>query len=172
MEKIITHFYNSPVGGLLLGAIDGRLCLCDWTDGRSRDVVRRRLERHLGARYEAASSEGELPSVITLAVSQLDEYFAGGRRVFDIPLLFAGTDFQRAAWDELMRIPYGTTISYTEMAARMGMPRAVRAVAGANRVNAISIIVPCHRVIGSNGTLTGYGGGLPAKKTLLATETP
>jgi methylated-DNA-[protein]-cysteine S-methyltransferase len=156
---------------LLLGAFDGRLCLCDWTAGRSREIVRRRLEKRLNARFmEFPADSGDIPMVILRAAGQLDEYFARRRREFTVPLLFAGTDFQHAAWNELMRIPYGTTISYGEMAARMGVPNAVRAVAGANRVNAISIMVPCHRVIGSNGTLTGYGGGLAAKQSLLLLE--
>jgi methylated-DNA-[protein]-cysteine S-methyltransferase len=165
MEKIIVFRYDSPLGGLMLGALGGELCMCDWVLGRSREAVRARLTRLLDARFEEGDSD-----VIARAAAQLDEYFAGRRRVFDLPLLLAGTDFQRAAWEELRRIPYGTTMSYAEMATRMGVPRAVRAVAGANRVNAISIIVPCHRVIGSDGTLTGYGGGLETKKALLELE--
>ncbi|MDR1671665.1 MAG: methylated-DNA--[protein]-cysteine S-methyltransferase [Alistipes sp.] len=165
MEKITSFIYHSPVGELMLASFDGRLCLCDWEAGRSREVVRRRLERRLGARFEAGTKP-----VIELAARQLDEYFDGRRREFNVPLLFAGTDFQCAVWETLMTIPYGTTISYSDMAARMGMPRAVRAVAGANRVNAISVIVPCHRVIGANGALTGYGGGLDVKEALIAAE--
>ena len=104
------------------------------------------------------------------AVAQLDEYFAGQRSVFDVPLLFLGTDFQKRVWRELLDIPYGTTVSYVEMARRIGMPKAVRAVANANGANIISIFAPCHRVIGSNHSLTGYRGGLEAKRALLALE--
>lgn len=108
--------------------------------------------------------------VIELSVAQLDEYFSGKRHDFDIPLLFAGTDFQKMVWNALLDIPYGMTVSYSEMARRIGRPEAVRAVANANGANAISIFAPCHRVIGSDRTLTGYGGGLDAKEYLLKIE--
>lgn len=108
--------------------------------------------------------------VIELSVAQLDEYFSGKRHDFDIPLLFAGTDFQKMVWNALLDIPYGMTVSYSEMARRIGRPEAVRAVANANGANAISIFAPCHRVIGSDRTLTGYGGGLDAKEYLLKLE--
>ena len=108
--------------------------------------------------------------IIEKTAKELDEFFAGKRRVFDIPLLFVGTDFQKAVWNELLKIPYGKTISYGEMAQRLGMPKAVRAVANANGANAISILAPCHRVIGSDHSLTGYGGGLAAKRMLLEIE--
>lgn len=113
--------------------------------------------------------EGNSP-VLTDAARQLDEYFHGQRQVFDIPLLLVGTDFQRQVWHQLLRIPFGTTISYAEQAAQIGHPRAVRAVANANGANALSIFVPCHRVIGTHRTLTGYAGGLPAKHFLLQLE--
>ena len=101
---------------------------------------------------------------------QLDEYFRHERQAFDIPLLTAGTEFQKSVWNSLMEIPYGQTITYGELATLLGKPAAVRAVANANGANAISIIIPCHRVIGSDNTLTGYGGGLEAKKFLLELE--
>ena len=100
----------------------------------------------------------------------MDEYFRRERRAFDIPLLFAGTEFQNKVWDMLLQIPYGRTVSYAGMALSLGIPKAVRAVANANGANAISIFAPCHRVIGSNGSLTGYGGGLDAKRFLLELE--
>ena len=103
---------------------------------------------------------------------ELNEYFAGERRAFDLPIQFAGSDFQCRVWSELMKIPYGTTISYAELARRIGNSKAVRAVASANATNQISIFVPCHRVIGSNRKLTGYGGGLDAKQALLSLENP
>ena len=102
---------------------------------------------------------------------QVREYFDGERRAFDLPLAPEGTPFQRAVWDELLRIPYGTTISYVTLACRIGRPKASRAVGQANGANPVPIIVPCHRIIGANGTLTGYGGGLPRKQQLLALET-
>ena len=101
---------------------------------------------------------------------QLEEYFAGGRRRFDLPLDLRGTDFQKRCWQELLKIPYGETRSYAEIARAIGNPAAVRAVGLANGKNPIAIIVPCHRVIGSDGSLTGYGGGLETKRKLLQLE--
>lgn len=168
MKKNIikTKRYESPCGILLLGSSDGELCLCDWQVEKHSDQVDRRLKRMLKAEYEDGTSE-----VIEETVQQLDEYFAGRRKEFDIPLLFVGTGFQKKVWNELLNIPYGQTISYREMSHRIGMPNSVRAVAAANGANAISILAPCHRVIGSDGSLTGYGGGLAAKKMLLELET-
>lgn len=169
MEKekntIITAKYNTPCGILMLGSFGDRLCLCDWQVEKHRDLVNNRLRRLLDAEF----AEGMSP-VLDNAAKQLDEYFAGHRREFDIPLMFAGTDFQKKVWNALLAIPYGKTISYGEMARQIGMPKAVRAVANANGANSISIIAPCHRVIGSNNTLTGYGGGLAAKEYLLQLE--
>jgi methylated-DNA-[protein]-cysteine S-methyltransferase len=108
--------------------------------------------------------------VLELTVAQLAEYFAGGRRVFDLPLAPRGTEFQERVWRALLEIPHGETWSYGELARAIGRPSASRAVGAANGRNPISIIVPCHRVIGSNGDLTGYGGGMPAKRWLLAHE--
>ena len=150
---------------MILGSFNGKLCLCDWADGRRRASVDQRLQRILNAEYVEGSSD-----VIARARQQLDEYFLNKRREFDIPLLFVGTDFQKKVWNELLKIPYGTTISYSELAKRIGMPKSVRAVANANAVNALSIIVPCHRIIGSDGSLTGYGGGLERKRFLLDLE--
>ena len=133
---------------------------------KHRDHVDKRLKRVLQADFEYGTT-----AVIEKAIVQLDEFFAGERKDFDVPLLFVGTDFQKKVWNELLKIPFGDTISYGEMACRIGMPKAVRAVANANGANAISIFAPCHRVIGSDGSLTGYGGGLAAKKMLLNLET-
>jgi methylated-DNA-[protein]-cysteine S-methyltransferase len=102
--------------------------------------------------------------------SQLADYFSGRRRTFDLPLAPKGTPFQLAVWSELQRIPYGETISYAELARRIGKSKAVRAVGAANGANPIPVIIPCHRVIGSSGTLTGYGGGIERKQWLLALE--
>jgi methylated-DNA-[protein]-cysteine S-methyltransferase len=101
---------------------------------------------------------------------QLDEYFAGRRTTFDVPLRMAGTAFQRRVWSELQEIPYGQSISYSELARRIGIPSASRAVGTANGLNPIAVIVPCHRVIGADGSLTGYGGGLERKRLLLDLE--
>lgn len=123
------------------------------------------MQTLLNAGYTEMTSE-----IIEETRRQLDEYFRHERQAFDIPLLTAGTEFQESVWNSLMEIPYGQTITYGELATLLGKPAAVRAVANANGANAISIIIPCHRVIGSNNTLTGYGGGLEAKKFLLELE--
>ena len=157
--------YESPCGVLLLGSFGDKLCLCDWQVEKHRGHVDRRLKRVLRAEFEEGTLE-----VIEKAASELDEFFAGKRKTFDVPLLFAGTDFQKNVWNELLKIPFGKTISYGEMAQHIGMPKAVRAVANANGANSLSIFAPCHRVIGSDRSLTGYGGGLPAKKFLLELE--
>lgn len=162
---IKTKRYESPCGILMLGSFGDKLCLCDWQMEKHRDHVDRRLKRILNAEFEEGTSD-----VIEKAVGQLDEFFAGQRKEFDVPLLFVGTDFQKTVWNELLEIPFGKTISYGEMAQRIGMPKAVRAVANANGANSMSIFAPCHRVIGSDHSLTGYGGGLDAKRKLLELE--
>lgn len=162
MSCIRTQMYHSPCGDLLLGSFGGGLCLCNWAQAVA---VAARVARALRTGF---SNE---PSQTTQETArQLDEYFSGGRRTFLIPILLLGTDFQKKVWEELQRIPFGTTISYGEQAARIGDKKAVRAVAAANGANAISVIVPCHRVVGANGRLTGYGGGLGAKAFLLEHE--
>lgn len=164
-NKIKIMHYKSPCGMMVLGSLGDRLCLCDWLVEGKHNPTDERLKRLLHAEFEEGTSE-----VITKAAAQLDEYFARQRKEFDVPLLFAGTDFQQTVWNDLLRIPFGTTISYGEMARRIGMPKAVRAVANANGANAISIFAPCHRVIGSDHSLTGYGGGLEIKQALLQLE--
>ena len=115
-------------------------------------------------------SSGAPPAALAKARHQIDEYFAGERREFDLPLAVTGTEFQRRVWSELRRIPFGETISYSELAARIGRPSASRAVGTANGRNPLPVVVPCHRVIGSDGRLTGFGGGLPTKQALLDLE--
>jgi methylated-DNA-[protein]-cysteine S-methyltransferase len=110
------------------------------------------------------------PDALAFARVQLEEYFAGTRQVFELPLHPLGTPFQHAVWQELARIPYGATISYGELARRLGQPAAMRAVGAANGRNPLPIVLPCHRVIGANGSLTGFGGGLPIKRYLLTLE--
>jgi methylated-DNA-[protein]-cysteine S-methyltransferase len=119
---------------------------------------------------DAAATDDPSVRVLHTARAQLAEYFAGTRQVFDLPLTARGTAFQEGVWQALDGIPYGTVISYAELARRVGRPRAVRAVGGANGRNPLSIVRPCHRVIGANGTLTGFGGGLARKEWLLAHE--
>ncbi|HET6806770.1 MAG TPA: methylated-DNA--[protein]-cysteine S-methyltransferase [Frateuria sp.] len=121
-------------------------------------------------RREPAASWVHAPPALAFARVQLEEYFAGTRQVFELPLHPRGTPFQLAVWRELARIPYGATVSYGELARRIGQPTAVRAVGAANGRNPLPIVLPCHRVIGANGSLTGFGGGLPTKRFLLAME--
>ena len=113
-----------------------------------------------------------VPGALAAAVQQLGEYFEGGRKHFDFKLNPTGTDFQKKVWDALLQIPYGTTMSYMELSKKLGDVKAIRAVAAANGKNPLWIVVPCHRVIGSDGSLTGYAGGLWRKKWLLEHETP
>ena len=162
---ILTQHYPSPCGDLILGSYEDRLCLCNWVIEKHQGRVDKRLQNLLNADYKEGKSD-----IIQEAARQLDEYFKRERTTFDIPILFTGTDFQKKVWHKLLEIPYGQTLSYGEMAKRLDIPNAVRAVANANGANAISIFVPCHRVIGSDRSLTGYGGGLTAKKYLLEME--
>lgn len=157
--------YDSTCGVLILGSCGGRLCMCDWLESRRGDAVRRRLERFLDAEFESGES-----AVTDVAAVQLDEYFAGRRKNFDVPLLLVGSEFQRAVWNELQKIPFGQTVSYGELAGKIGRASAVRAAAGAVGANALSVFVPCHRVIGGDRSLTGYAGGLDTKRRLLALE--
>ena len=166
MNSIHTEIFHSPCGDLLVGSYEGRLCLCEWTEGKKGWEGAKKLARKLNARIE------ETPSETTReAVGQLKEYFAGTRTTFTLPLLFVGTAFQQEVWQALLDVPYATTKSYGWVAARIQRPKAVRAVGMANGANPISIFAPCHRIIGSDGSLTGYGGGLAAKQYLLQLET-
>lgn len=157
--------YQSPCGRLLLGAYGDRFCLCDWQAVPHHTRVLRRLQCLLHAEIVQGTSP-----VTEQAAIQLDEYFAGTRRALSVPLLFAGSAFQQSVWNELLHIPYSTTISYADLSQHIGKPTAVRAVANATGANALSIFVPCHRVIGTNGSLTGYAGGLSTKQWLLHHE--
>ena len=148
----------SPVGELTLVADDRGLAAILWEDDKP-DRVR------LGALHEEADHP-----VLVETERQLGEYFAGERRAFDVPLSFAGTDFQKRVWAALLAIPFGETRSYGEIAHQLGTPGASRAVGAANGRNPISIIAPCHRVVGSTGKLTGFAGGLEAKAFLLDLE--
>lgn len=165
-QPILLQEYKSPVGTLLLGSYGERLCLCDWKYRKMRDTIDRRLKSNLKAEYKEGRSE-----IIERTIQELDEYFSKKRMIFEIPLLPVGSDFQRQVWEELTKIPYGRISTYLELAAGMNQKKAVRAVASANGANALSILVPCHRIIGSSGELVGYAGGLNAKKRLLELET-
>ena len=165
MSYISIQYYKSPIGELLLGSYDGKLCLADMKYRKMRTTIDTRIQKGLNATYIEESSE-----VIEETIKQMQEYFTGERKEFDIPLLMVGSDFQKAVWKGLMQIPYGSTASYLELSKNIGNEKAVRAVASANGANAIAILIPCHRIIGSDGKLVGYAGGLPAKKKLLELE--
>jgi methylated-DNA-[protein]-cysteine S-methyltransferase len=156
MTTISYCYVDSPIGKLLLAGSDGELAVIDFQRGPRP----RRPER----------SWQEDARLFADALRQLDEYFRGARREFSLRLSPSGTEFQRIVWNALLEIPYGETTSYGALARRIGRPAASRAVGLANGSNPIPIVIPCHRVIGSNGSLTGYGGGLPIKEALLALE--
>lgn len=143
-------------------------CVVDSPVGRLR-IAADEVGLTAVTRTEAPLSASDLP-LLQEAARQLDAYFSGALTAFDLPLHMAGTPFQRRCWDALLTIPYGETISYGEQARRIGNPKAARAVGGANRRNPLCIVVPCHRVIGSGGALTGYGEGLDMKQWLLRHE--
>lgn len=165
MKRIDIQYFATPWGELILGALDERLCLCDWRDRRNRKGVDARVCKRLEARYELSDSP-----VLRQARRELQQYFERKRKSFDLPLLLAGSEFQQSVWRALMTIPYGNTVSYLELAETVADRDSVRAVANANGANALSILIPCHRVIGSNGRLVGYAGGLETKAALLGLE--
>lgn len=156
---------DMPLGPMILAATERGLCFAEFTDRRSFEKIVARVERMTGQQC----AEGHLP-VMDDAERQLREYFAGTRQLFDLPLHLAGSSFQVKVWEALLEIPYGITRSYKQQAIVVGDLAAIRAVASANGQNGLAIIVPCHRVIGSDGSLTGYGGGLDRKRWLLDHE--
>ncbi|MBN2655586.1 MAG: methylated-DNA--[protein]-cysteine S-methyltransferase [Spirochaetales bacterium] len=165
MNNIIVKTIKIPPGEVILGEYEGKLCLLDWKYRKMRG----RIDSRLAICLKASFSEGNC-QLFEDTERQLEEYFSGKREAFSIPLLTVGTGFQKEVWEALQKIPYGKTESYGGLAAGMGRESAVRAVAGANGANAISIMIPCHRIIASDGSLGGYAGGIPAKKKLLELE--
>lgn len=166
MQIIHTTVIDTPLGNMLAGATENGICLLEYSDSTSR------MEKELKAVskiFDSPVEEGENKHFSVLR-QQLNEYFDGERKEFDIPLVMAGTEFQQEVWRELLKIPYGSTRSYKEQSQAMNNLGAIRAVGTANGANRIAIIIPCHRVIGENGDLTGYGGGLWRKKWLLDLE--
>ena len=164
-EPILLTRIPTPLGPMVAGADTNTLFLLEFVDRRAIETQLHRLRSRLGAEMVP----GHTP-VHDLTRDQLAEYFAGSRRSFDLTLELPGTDFQRQVWRALMEIPYGETRTYGEQAQAIGKPEAIRAVARANGDNRLAIVVPCHRVIGADGHLTGYGGGLMRKRRLLDLE--
>ena len=166
IEPIYISEKRLPCGGALtLGSWNNRLVVADWIDGWHHSPIMNRLQK-----YTKASVVKSTSKVIEAASDWLDAYFEGSKEAPDFDLLFLGTDFQKRVWQLLLEIPYGETITYGELAQKAGTPKAARAVGVAVGDNPFSIIVPCHRVIGANGTLTGYASGLEVKRKLLALE--
>ncbi|MCU0440196.1 MAG: methylated-DNA--[protein]-cysteine S-methyltransferase [Raineya sp.] len=167
MNSIKIQYYTTDFGELILGSFEEKLCLCDWRYRKKRETVDNRLQKGLNAKFIEAPSE-----VLSLTINQLEEYFHQERQNFDIPLFFVGTAFQKSVWNALLNIEYGSTSTYLKLSQGLGNKDAIRAVANANGANAISIIIPCHRIIGSDGDLIGYAGGLETKTKLLKLENP
>jgi AraC family transcriptional regulator of adaptative response/methylated-DNA-[protein]-cysteine methyltransferase len=162
---VTVNRYLSPLGPMLLGATDDGVCLVEFADRRMLATQLERLRKRLGAVMVPGTNAG-----LGRIAAELDAYFDGSLRDFSLPLLVPGTEMQQQVWKELEAVPYGTTITYGELAKRVGRSTAVRAVAGAVGDNRIGIIIPCHRIVGHDGRLTGYGGGLWRKKRLLEHE--
>nr|WP_262915765.1 methylated-DNA--[protein]-cysteine S-methyltransferase [Chryseobacterium taklimakanense] len=156
---------ETPLGTMIACADENGICMLEFSDRKALPTELKEISKH----FNANIIQGENPHLRTLE-SELAEYFEGKRKEFTVPLSPVGTEFQKNVWEVLRKIPYGTTRSYLEQAQILGNPQAVRAVANANGLNKISIIIPCHRVIGKNGKLTGYGGGIWRKQKLLELE--
>lgn len=156
---------TSPLGELILGVWDNQLVLCDWRYRKMRESIDKRIEDGL----QAVFMDDHHPLFLKVEM-QFADYFEGKRQRFEIPLLMVGTDFQKRVWTALMEVPYGNTETYLQLSKRLGDEKAIRAVASANGANAISIIIPCHRIVGSKGEMMGYAGGILAKKKLLKLE--
>jgi methylated-DNA-[protein]-cysteine S-methyltransferase len=165
MNQINIQYYKTNYGEFILGSYDKKLCMVDFRYRKMRKTVDNRIKNALNAEFIEQDDE-----ILQKTRVQLDEYFNMKRREFDIPIQMVGTDFQKSVWKALLKVPYGTTSTYLQLAKEINNEKAVRAVANANGANAIGIIIPCHRIIGTNGELTGYAGGLPLKKRLLELE--
>jgi AraC family transcriptional regulator of adaptative response/methylated-DNA-[protein]-cysteine methyltransferase len=165
LESVILDIIESPVGPLIAGADERGVCLLEFSDRRRIEAQIKTLRRRLG-RPLVPGRNGLLDRLRL----ELEEYFAGRRRGFDVPLHAPGTPFQERVWQALLAIPYGEVRSYADIARNVGSPQAVRAVGRANGMNRIAIVIPCHRVVGRDGTLVGYGGGMRRKEWLLDLE--
>lgn len=164
-HPIYTQHYVSSFGELILGSFENQLCLCDWRYRKQRANIDKRLQDGLKADFVDETSD-----VLEATKFQLGEYFKGVQKVFQLPIVLVGTDFQKSVWNELLKIPFGETRTYLQLSKQLNNEKAIRAVASVNGANALSIIVPCHRIIGSDGNMVGYAGGLQAKKKLLQLE--
>ncbi|MBT3323027.1 MAG: methylated-DNA--[protein]-cysteine S-methyltransferase [Anaerolineae bacterium] len=165
MKKISIQYHKTKIGEFIIGSFDEKLCLLDFRYRKMRTTVDNRIQKGLNAEFV----EKDDP-VLEKTREELDEYLNSERKEFNIPLLLVGSEFQKKVWNALIKVPYGRSSTYLALAKEINNEKAVRAVANANGANAIGIIIPCHRIIGSDGKLVGYGGGLPVKKRLLKLE--
>lgn len=157
---------DSPIGTITLATSDKGICFIEFGSVKTTCSAAQRKLNKLQIHAELKNDDVPLYE----AKRQISEYFSAERETFDLPLDLIGTNFQKLVWDQLTNIPYGVTKSYKQIALEIGAPKAVRAIGGANNQNPVPIIVPCHRVIGSNGSMVGYGGGLDKKEALLRLE--
>jgi O-6-methylguanine DNA methyltransferase len=164
--QIYTLQIKTPLGQMIACSTEDAICLLEFFD---KPAIYNKTTKQIAKILNAEIADNENKLLLDLKM-QLNEYFEGNRKDFDLPIFFVGTDFQKKAWDALTTIPYGQTRSYKQQAALINNPKAVRAIGNANNKNKISIVVPCHRVIGSNGKLVGYGGELWRKEWLLKFE--
>ncbi|MDO4881075.1 MAG: methylated-DNA--[protein]-cysteine S-methyltransferase [Capnocytophaga sp.] len=165
MNKIYRKEIYSPLGTLIVCASENGICLLEFSDGKGLETELKQIEKSLKAKIK----DGENP-LFAILETELNLYFQGKLKQFSVPLQPIGTDFQKKVWEELCKISYGKTISYQRQANNLDIPKSVRAVANANGQNKIAILIPCHRVIGTNGKLTGYAGGIWRKEKLLEIE--
>ena len=164
-DCVVVSWAESPLGPLVIGATDRGVCLCEFTDRRMLETQFTTVRN----RFDCAIVPGE-HAHLTQLKKELSDYFAANLTKFSVPLVYPGTPFQKKVWNGLLAIPYGKTISYAELAVRVGSPGAQRAVGHANGQNRIGIVIPCHRVVNKGGKLGGYGGGLWRKQFLLDLE--
>ena len=165
MNAIHIQYYKTTIGNLILGCFQNRLCMLDFRDRKTRSTVDKRIKQGLNADFIERDHD-----LLQKTRQQIEQYLSGYRKQFDIPISMVGSDFQKQVWQQLLLLSYGQTASYLTLAKKINNEKAVRALASANGANAIALIIPCHRIIESNGRLGGYSGGLTVKKRLLEIE--
>ncbi len=164
-DCIVTAWIESPMGALIAAANKDGICLLEFTDRRMLDAQFTTLRKH----FKCAIVPGKNKHITQLE-KELKKYFDGTLKKFTVPIVYPGSEFQQRVWNELLKIPLGKTVSYEDIAKKIGEPKAQRAVGHANGLNRIAIVIPCHRVVNNNGKLGGYGGGLWRKQRLLELE--
>jgi len=165
MNQIHIQYFQTCIGKMISGSFDNQLCLLDFRDRHLRTNVDNRLKNGFSADFIEQDDV-----ILEQTRTEVEEYLEKKREVFDLPIVMVGTPFQKKVWNALLQVPYGTTLSYLQLARTIGNKKAVRAVAGANAANAIGLIIPCHRIIAADGSLGGYAGGIAIKKQLLQLE--